>query len=278
MGMRINANAAAQRQLLDPSLRFEKSIESLSSGLRALPLPGRETGFPIDRGLQADIRVLDRMQGEATEGLTLLRTAVDALDEIADLLGRMRNLAQLAANEALDPPDREPLDVEFRSLADEIDRLSAFTSFNGIFLLDGSFGTIELPVGPGGTRANQVSIDLGNSLSAVSLGLGASSLAGADSTNALAALGSAEAASTLVGDVRTIFETAMKDLHDALHHAGTVKQNLTAANTRIDDIDFATRTAAVTSQQIMRQAGISVLTQANITAQIALRLLQGEEG
>lgn len=277
MGLRINTNVAsvnAQRNLFNTTNTLYKSLEKLSSGLRITRAGDDAAGLAISEGLKSDIRALQQASRNAADGISMIQTAEGGLEEVSGILIRLRELAEQAATETLGSAERGYLNQEFAALVDEITRISDATEFNGTYLLNGSAGTLDIQVGAGTGSSSQVSIALGSDLDATGLGLAAVSIDGTDSTNALAAISALETATATVSAQRASFGAAQNRLESTIRNIGMTVENLSAANSRIRDVDIAAETSSMTALQILQQAGVSVLAQANSTPQMALLLLQ----
>lgn len=281
MGLRINTNVASlnsQRHLFNTTNRFNKSMEKLSSGMRINRSGDDAAGLAISEGLRSDIRALDQASRNAADGISLVQVAEGALDEVSNILLRMRELAEQAATETLGDTERGFLDQEYQELLLEIDRISATAEFNGIALLDGTAGTLNVQVGIGTDVATSaVSIDLSDAMNTTFLALAGTSLVGdppdgGDTARAL--LGAIRDASGIVSTTRAAFGAVQNRLETSIRNIAMTSENLAAANSRIRDVDVATETSTMTSLQILQQAGVSVLAQANMTSQLALTLLQ----
>jgi flagellin len=280
MGLRINTNVASlnsQRHLFNTTNRFNKSMEKLSSGMRINRSGDDAAGLAISEGLRSDIRALDQAGRNAADGISLVQVAEGALDEVSNILLRMRELAEQAATETLGEAERGYLDQEYQELLTEIDRISATAEFNGINLLDGTAGTLNVQVGIGTDVATSaVSINLNDPMNTTFLSLAGTSLVdpsgGGDTARAL--IGDIRDASGTVSQTRAGFGAAQNRLETSIRNIAMTAENLAAANSRIRDVDVATETSTMTSLQILQQAGVSVLAQANMTSQLALSLLQ----
>ncbi|MBK7702052.1 MAG: flagellin FliC [bacterium] len=277
--MRINTNTAAinaQRNLYNTEMKLSKSLERLSSGLRVNRAGDDAAGLAISENLKSDIRALEQSSRNAADGISVIQTAEGALDEVNGILIRMRELAQQAANETLGASERGYLNTEFQALSNEITRISDTTQFNGTYLLNASVtGTLDIQVGLGNTATDRIGIDLTGDRDATGLGINASVLTGADNTTALASIATVEAAISTVSSDRADLGAAQNRLESTIRSIGNAVENLSAANSRIRDVDIAAETSAMTSAQILQQAGVAVLSQANMTPQTALMLLQG---
>jgi flagellin-like hook-associated protein FlgL len=175
MGLRVNTNVAslnAQRHLYNTTTRYGKSMERLSSGLRINRSGDDAAGLAISESLKSDIRALQQASRNAADGISLVQTAEGSLDEVNNILLRLRELAQQAATETLGEQERGYLNSEFQELLDEIDRISNTAEFNGIKLLDGSSSTLNVQVGIGtDASTSAVTIDLSTGMSAGALGM-----------------------------------------------------------------------------------------------------------
>ena len=287
MGLRINTNVAslnAQRHLFNTTNNFNKSMEKLSSGMRINRSGDDAAGLAISEGLKSDIRALDQAARNAADGISLVQVAEGSMDELSNILLRMRELAEQAATETLGDSERSYLDQEFQELVSEIDRISATAEFNGITLLDGDAGTLDVQVGIGtDVTTSAVSIDLSNAVDAAFLGMDPTDPLttlmpqGAEEggERARAMIGVIETASSEISQMRAGFGAAQNRLETSIRNISMTAENLAAANSRIRDVDVAKETSTMTSLQILQQAGVSVLSQANMTSQLALSLLQG---
>ena len=279
MGLRVNTNVAslnAQRHLYDTTNRFGKSMERLSSGLRINRSGDDAAGLAISESLKSDIRALQQASRNAADGISLVQTAEGSLDEVNNILLRLRELAEQSATETLGLAERGFLNSEFQELLLEIDRISSTAEFNGIKLLDGTAQTLRVQVGIGtdaGTSA--VSINLTQSMSANDLNLTSTvNITGTNGDNARVAMGIIMAATDTVSSMRAGFGAAQNRFETSIRNIGMTAENLAAANSRIRDVDVALETSNMTSLQILQQAGVSILAQANVTSQLALQLLQ----
>lgn len=281
MGLRVNTNVGslnAQRHLYNTTMNFQKSMERLSSGMRINRSGDDAAGLAISESLKSDIRALQQASRNAADGISLVQTAEGSLDEVNNILLRLRELAEQAATETFGASERTYLDTEFGELLLEIDRISLTAEFNGITLLDGLQGRINVQVGIGSdTTTSAVPINLSQGMSSSDLNLtsGSLSIGGANGANALAAIDRITEATGTVSSARAGFGAAQNRLETSIRNIGMTSENLAAANSRIRDVDVALETSNMTSLQILQQAGVAILSQANMTSQLALNLLQG---
>ena len=274
MALRINTNVAslnAQRSLTNSTNNLNKSLEKLSSGMRINRAADDAAGLALSESLKSDIRALDQASRNAADGISMVQMAEGSLDEVSGILVRMRELAEQAANETMGTTERGYINTEFTTLMAEIDRISDSTEFNGITLLDGNGGTSSILVGVGIT--DTVDIALTNDTDSTGLGINAAVVSGTDNTNALAAITSVETAIGTLSGWRADFGIAQNRLESSMRSIANAVENLSAANSRIRDVDIAAETSVMTSNQILQQAGVSVLAQANMSPQMALSLL-----
>jgi flagellin len=276
MALIINSNIAsltAQRNLNESQSSLNVSLQRLSSGLRINSAKDDAAGLYVAGQLTRDIRGINQATRNASDGISLGQTAEGALGQIADNLQRIREIAVQASNETVGNADGLQLEVD--QLTQEISRIISTTNFNGVDLLSGG-GTVNFQVGASGSANNQISISLDDitSINAFASGLTATGTIDVSTTAAasaaLASLSSdiddVNAARATYGSVQNRFEAVISNLQN-------YAENLTAARSRIEDADFAAETANLTRAQILQQAGVSILAQANTLPQSALQLL-----
>ncbi len=272
MGLRINTNVSSlntQRHLANTSSKFSKSMEKLSSGLRINRAGDDAAGLAISEGLKADIRSLDQAGRNAADGISLVQTGEGALDEVSNILLRMKELAEQSMNGTLSTTDRGYLDSEYTALSSEIDRIAASTEFNGVSLLDSSLD-VDIQVGIGTASTDQVNISLGTNMNASGIGISAA----VDTVSAATtAMGEIDTAIESVTTARADFGAVQNRLESSIRTISMTSENLSAANSRIRDVDIAKETSSMTSYQILQQAGVSILAQANMTSGLAMALM-----
>ncbi|MEM7309969.1 MAG: flagellin [Planctomycetota bacterium] len=273
MGLRVNTNTLslnAQNNLNSVTQRLGGNFSRLSSGLRIASAADDAAGLAISERMRSQIRSLAQAGRNANDGISLVQTAEGALNEVNSNLTRMRELAIQASNETLNSGDRAALDEEFQELITEIDRIATQTDFNGIELLDGSEATISIQVGT--ETAETVDISL-SGMTDGDLGLTGSTFNLDDITNASAALATIDTAVDSVTTFRAELGASQNVLSSSVRSIATTRENLSAAESRIRDVDVAAETADLTRNSIMQQAAVSVLAQANVQPQLALSLL-----
>ncbi|MGK0480134.1 MAG: flagellin [Planctomycetota bacterium] len=272
MGLRVNTNVAsmnAQRNLANSTTNLGGNYSRLSSGLRIATAADDAAGLGISERMRSDIRSFGVASRNAQDGISLVQTAEGALNEVSDLLGRMRELSMQSANGTLSSEDRTTIDAEFTQLVEEIDRISDTTEFNGVKLLDGSNGSVGIQVGIGAAASDTINITTTDS-STSTLGIsGGVSTAG----TAQAMLGTLDTAIDDINSARGTLGAQQNRLGSTLRSLSNVRENTSAAESRIRDVDIAMETADLTRNSILQQAATSILSQANQQPQLALSLL-----
>ena len=274
MGIRINTNVASintRRHLYNATTRYQKSMEKLSSGLRINRAADDAAGLAISEGLKSDIRALHQASRNSSDGISMVQTAEGALDEVSNIMLRLRELTEQSLNGTLTDVERVYLDNEFQALLEEIDRISSSVEFNGQKLLDGGGGLVAIQVGITTATYDSIDVDLTAATDALTLGLVGSI---DNSANATLAMDQVLAAVDVVSGRRSDFGAIQNRLEVSIRNINNQAENLSAANSRIRDVDVASETSTLTSNQILQQAGVSMLAQANMTTSLALTLLQ----
>ncbi len=278
MALVINTNLASltiQRQLSLNTLRLNKSIERLSSGLRINHAADDAAGLAISEKLGAHVRSINQAVRNAQDGISLIQTAEGALAEIGNILARMRELAEEAANGTLGDSERSALDNEFQQLISEIDRIASVTEFNGTKLIDGSQSAsgITLQVGFQNTSNDRITVLSGvAATNSSNLSLNGTTISVASSAQSV--LDVIDSAISTVAQRRGTLGAVQNRLEITISNLRVASENLTAARSRIRDADFAYETAEFTKVQILVQSGTAVLAQANVLPQTALQLLR----
>lgn len=278
MGLRINTNVAslsAQRSLGINMKAQNDNLRKLSSGERITKASDDAAGLAISENLKASIRGMRQAKRNAGDAISLLQVAEGGMNEISSMIIRLRELSVQAASDTVGVTERGFSDIEFQNLKEEIDRISKSTEFNGIKLLDGTGGKLEFQVGikndPLLDRLHYDGTGADASISALNLAVdGVSTKEGAQT-----ALKKLDDALVHINGVRANFGALQNRLQSTSNNLEVSDENLSAANSRIRDVDVASETADMTKNNILLQAGISVLSQANQTPNSALKLLQG---
>jgi len=274
MGLRINTNLAsmgASRALADVTGRLEGSFRRLSTGLRIATAADDAAGLAISERLRARIRSLEQATRNANDGISLAQVAEGAMNEVSSILIRLREMTIQSANGTISNSDRGILQEEFAALRAEIDRIGRSTHFNNGPLLDGSSSVVSFQIGFGPEAAiNQISVALDPILS-TSLALNTLDIGSGGNTSL--AIGQIDAAINTVSSLRGSLGAVQNRLGATIRSLGVHVENLSAANSRIRDVDIAFETANLTRNTIIQQAALSILAQANAQPTAALTLL-----
>jgi|LakMenE18May11ns_1017448.scaffolds.fasta_scaffold9732385_1 flagellin len=275
----INTNVTAivaRRNLAQTGVAFGKSVEKIGSGLRINRAADDAAGLAISEKLRSQVKGYNMAVRNVQDGVSLVQTAEGALNEVHGMLQRMRELAVQAANGTMAQEDRDAVGQEAKALADEIDRIATTTKFNGISLLD-STSTVDILAGVDGTETISVAfvdvqISAIDSASAITNFADdtAGNVTGAFATAAIAQL---DAAIAEVSAGRSSFGATQNRFEHATVALGIAAENLAASESRIRDLDVAAEMVTMTKNQILQQAGVAVLAQANQASASVLGLL-----
>ncbi len=277
ISLRTNiASLTASTKLGQTTTRVEDNMRKLASGLRINSAGDDAAGLAISEKFRANIRSLAQLKRNANDGISLIQTAEGALSEVSNILIRMRELAVQAATDTVATSQKAFLQTEFDELRDEITRIGNTAEFNGLTLLSGAFATtasaLTFQVDLGGDPAQQISVELAT-MSPSALGITAIALT--TSNDARAALSVLDTALQALSSQRATLGAAQNRLQMAINNIDTMSTNISAANSRIRDVDVAEETARLAQNQILMQSGAAVLAQANQIPSLALSLLQG---
>ena len=276
MPLVINTNLAsleAQKNLARSHGRLQKSFQRLSSGFRINTAADDAAGLAVSESMRAQIRSYTVAERNTNNAISMAQTAEAGLGQISGILIRMRELSVQSANGDLTSIDRGYLDTEFQQLKDELTRLAEATEFNGKEMLAGSVATIDFQVGINTTSFDTIQVSFGG-VSLSGLGLSGSSIAGSVAANALAAIDLIDTAFSGISTRRADFGAAQNRLEISVANTQSIRTNLSAAQSRVRDVDVAEETSQLARSQVLLQAGTSVLAQANQQPQVALTLLQ----
>ena len=276
MGLRINTNTAslnAQRNLMSTKLGLDKSLEKLSSGFRINRAGDDAAGLAISENLKAQTRGLKQASRNAQDGVSLVQVAEGGLSEISSIMIRLRELAVQSASDTVGPVERQFLNVEFDQLVSEIDRIADGTEFNGTQLLSGTGSVLDFQVGTrNDSHIDRLSFDASKAdANTAALGINLTSVA--DKASAQNSLSAIDSAIVSVSAMRADFGAIQNRLQSTIGNIAVSVENLSAANSRIRDVDVAEETSELTRNNILLQAGTAVLAQANQSANSALSLL-----
>jgi flagellin len=279
MALTVQTNISslgAQRNLYKNQKALNNSINRLSSGLRVNTAADDAAGLAVSESMKAQIRSYTVAERNAADGVSMAQTAEGALGQVHDVMGRMRELAMQAGNGSLTDTDRGYLNTEYQQLNSEITRIQTSTTYNGVGLIgSGAATSTDFQVGLTAASGTNISVSFNNlDLSAVT-GSAIGTLAGAQAALGTTAgtPGIIDAGIAKVSSSRAGFGAAMNRLDVATANIQTMKLNLSAANSRLVDVDVADETSTLSKNQVLTQAGVSVLAQANGLPQLAFGLI-----
>jgi flagellin len=274
MGMQINTNLAANntyRNLNSTQNDLSKSLEKLSSGLRINRAADDAAGLAISEGLRSQVGGLTVAARNAQDGISVVQTAEGGLTEVHSILQRVRDLAVQAGNDSNNADARTAIQTEVTALSDELTRIGNSTNFNGIDLLN-STDTLTFQVGAGSVAANdQISVTL-TDITAVATTVAALTFDSAE--NALTSIASLDTQITAVSSARSELGAVQNRFEHSIASTNVAKENLTAAQSRIRDVDMAEEMVKYTRSNVLSQAGTAMLAQANQSTQGVLSLLR----
>ncbi len=276
MGLRIATNVAslnAQKNLRVTKNGMERSLARLSSGYRINQASDDAAGLAISEKLRGQIRGMKQAGRNAEDGISLVQMAEGGLNEVSNMLIRLRELGVQAASDTIGDTERKFLDVEYQQLKSEIQRIAEVTEFNDRDLLNGTGGVYDIQVGANNDSfKDRISFNSSAANATLeALGLTAETLT--TKAGAQQSLTKIDSAMVQVNAMRANFGAIQNRLNSTIANLAIANENLSAANSRVRDADLAEETAELTRNSILLQAGSSVLGQANQVQQMALKLL-----
>jgi flagellin len=276
MGLRIATNVAAlnaQKNLVGTQRGLSTSLERLASGSRINKAADDAAGLAISESLRGLIRGYRQANRNANDGISLIQVAEGSLNEVSAMLIRLRELGVQAASDTLGDTERKFLDVEFQQLKEEMNRITESTNFNGYDLLNGTGGVIDIQVGVRNDPfKDRISFNAAAANASIeALGLSTETIATKQS--AQLSLTRIDDALTSVNAIRANFGALQNRLTSTAQNLLVAEENYSAANSRIRDADIAAESSELVRNNILLQAGVSVLSQANNAQQMALKLL-----
>jgi flagellin len=276
MGMRIATNVQAmnaQRNLSISNDKQASTLSKLSSGQRINKAGDDAAGLAISEKLKGSIRSMQQANRNANDGISLIQTAEGGINEVSNILLRLRELSVQAASDTVGEVERSFSDKEYQQLKSEIERISQVTKFNGRGLLNGTGGTLDFQVGIGNSPEND-RLQYSTAMTDVTIGkLGLSSTDVMKKENAQENLAKIDMAIQNVNENRAGLGALQNRLSSTVNNLGIATENLSAANSRIRDADIASESSELTKASILSQAGTAVLAQANSSQNLALKLL-----
>jgi flagellin len=276
MGMRIATNVSsisAQRFLGLNGNNTSRSLERLSSGSRINRAGDDAAGLAISEKLKANIRSMKQATRNANDGVSMIQVAEGAMNEVSNILIRMRELSIQASSDTIGDTERSFIDKEMQALKSEVDRIAASTDFNGRKLLDGSEANLEIQIG---TKNNPLEDRFYYDTTEANTTLSSLGLGGVSTQNRVGAqenLAMIDTALNRLNSNRSGLGALQNRLMSTINNLQISTENLSAANSRIRDTDMAEETSELTKGSILTQANVSVLGQANQSSQLVLKLL-----
>lgn len=276
MGMRVTTNIAAinaQRNLVGSQRVMNKSMAQLASGSRINIAADDAAGLAISENLKAQIRSGAQAQRNANDGISMVQTAEGGLNEIGNIITRLRELGIQAASDTVGETERGFLDKEVQQLKEEIQRISSVTTWGTTKLLDGSSPDFDFQIGLfNNDFEDRITFRSGENVATLDA-LGLSGLDYTSKEGAQTALESLDMAQTSVNGTRSNLGALQNRLTSTVDNLGVAQENMTAANSRIRDTDVAQASSEMVRNNILLQAGTSTLAQANQSNQLALKLI-----
>jgi flagellin len=265
MSLTVNTNTASINAITNlnrTSRSLNTSFERISSGLRVTQAADDAAGLGVAENLDATERSARQAARNTNDGISVIQTAEGATAEVSSIVKRMRELAVQSASETLATTERQYIQDEYEALSSEVERIAQVTEFNGIQLTDGSLTTLGVQVGVDNTTSDQISITLGQ-LTATALGVDTAAMDLSTTTGANTAIGDLDTALDTLNGYRSDYGSTQNRLDSALNNLEVYSENLSSAQSQIRDADFAYETAEMAKYQVMQQAGVSILAQAN---------------
>jgi flagellin len=276
MGMRVTTNMAAinaQRNLVGSQRAINDSMAKLASGSRINKAADDAAGLAISEGLKAQIRSGTQAQRNANDGISMVQTAEGGLNEIGNIVVRLRELGIQAASDTVGETERGMLNKEVVQLKSEVQRIASVTTWGTTKLLDGSSPKFDFQVGLfNNAEEDRITFNAGENVATLDA-LGLSGIDFSSKEGAQDALGMLDAAQNTVSGTRANLGALQNRLTSTVDNLGVAVENMSAANSRIRDTDVAQASSEMTRNNILLQAGTSTLAQANQSNQLALKLI-----
>lgn len=273
MVMTINTNVPslmAQKQLGKTQDQLAQTLRRLSSGQRVNNAKDDAAGLAIAEGMKAQIRGYRQGVRNGNDGISMIQAAESGMNQTLGLVQRMRELSVQASTETYSSSDLSNLNTEYQSLLSEVGRVNSTTQFNGISLLTG--GSKNIQVGAKNSSNNSLSVTL-TATDATSLTINGTDIT--NRTNALASMAALDTAITTLTTGLSGLGAAHSNIESAVQGSETNAIMLESATSQIMDADFASESAKMSQLQILQQAGTAMLAQANSSAQVVMKLIQG---
>ncbi len=275
MALTVNTNTAslnAINNLNQTQRSLSGNYERISSGLRISKAADDAAGLGVAESLNAQSSSGRVAMRNTNDGISVIQTAEGAMDSVGDIISRMRELAVQSSSETLADDERAYIQDEFEQLSAEVDRIASSSNFNGTALCDGTTTAMDVQVGVMNTVNDRISITLSD-LTASTLGVDTAAVDLSSASTAQAAIDTFDTALDSVSSYRSDLGAAQNRLDSALNNLEAYSENLSSAESQIRDADFAYETAEMSKFQVMQQAGLSVLAQANQLSSGVMNLL-----
>ena len=266
------ASSFAQSQLGKTSAALAKNFAKLSSGFRITDASDDAAGLGIVKSMNAQVRSMAVAERNTNDGISMTQTADGGAEQIHEIMTRMRELSVQASNGNLATNDYTNLDTEFQANLSEIDRVASSTQFNGISLLSGASASRNFQVGIGTAATDRIAVSFGGADAA---GLAVSGNSLTSFANAQTSITALDAGIQSLSTKREGFGSSLNRFGFAVAALQSQQTNMSAAVSRIRDVDIASETAMMSKNQVLTQAGAAILKQANQSPQLAMQLLQG---
>ena len=274
----INTNVGsltAQRNLQKTARGLHQSISRLSSGTRVNSAADNAAGMAVSENMRAQLKGFQQAMRNANDGVAVLQTAESGYQSLSDLLVRMRELAVQAANDSVSDTERGYLNTEFSDLIDEMDRISSVVEYNGIQLLDGTAGSagnglMVFQVGTRDSANDRIQIQL-DAQDSTTLGVNTDTIS--SQSDAQSAITAIDSALEILSTDRAQIGSTINTLNVAVDGLGSSIENYGTAMSQIKDTDMADESSAFSKSNVLQQAGVAMLSQANQTPNLVMRLL-----
>jgi flagellin len=275
MGMRITTNVAAmnsQRHLVETNRGFQKSLAQLSSGSRINKSADDSAGLAISENMKAQIRSSAQARRNANDGISLIATAEGGLNEVSNMVTRIRELGIQSASDTIGERERGYINLEVQQLKSEMDRIANTSSWNTTKLLDGSTPVFDFQIGVYSSEYDRISYD-SSGVTATLDGLGLTDIDLSTKEGAQNSIAMLDNATNSVNGMRSSIGALQNRLVATIDTLAITEENLAAANSRIRDTDIAESSSELARNTVLQQAGVASLAQANQSTQLALKLI-----
>jgi flagellin len=274
----INTNVGsltAQRNLQKTARGLHQSISRLSSGTRVNSAADNAAGMAVSENMRAQLKGFQQAMRNANDGVAVLQTAESGYQSLSDLLVRMRELAVQSANDSVSDTERGYLNTEFADLIDEMDRISSVVEYNGIQLLDGTAGSagtgaMTFQVGTRDSANDRINIQL-DAQDSTTLGVNGDTIS--SQANAQSSITAIDSALEILSTDRAEIGSTINTLNVAVDGLASSIENYGTAMSQIKDTDMADESSSFSKSNVLQQAGVAMLSQANQTPNLVMRLL-----